>query len=75
MDNALFDREMIHVILNAFHIASNEAMSSLIASPNKQTKDKPSGSKFADAEIRVLEILNDLYPDIVTQYFNIHKQK
>lgn len=75
MDNAIFDREMVHVILNAFHIASNEAMSSLIANPSKPLKEKPTGFKFAEAEIRVLETLNELYPDIVAQYFNINRQR
>ncbi len=75
MDNALFDRDMVHVILNAFHIASEEAMSSLITSPTKPLKGKPTGSKFANAEMRVLETLNELYPDIVAQYFNINRQR
>lgn len=70
MDNALLDREMVHVILNAFHVASNEAMSSLVTNPTKPI-NRPTGTKFANAETRVLNLLNELYPDIVQQYFNI----
>ena len=76
MDNIslVIDRDMAHVILGAFSIAEHEAMSSLISTPINDIKDKPEGRNYAAAELRVLKLLHDLYPDIARQYFDINKQ-
>jgi hypothetical protein len=72
IDTIPIDRDMAHVILSAFSIASFEGMSSLNALA-KNPKDKPIGSDFAQAEANVLKTLNTIYPDIVAQYFDIKK--
>jgi hypothetical protein len=73
MDTILIDRDMAHVILSAFNVASFEGMSSL-NSKDHPIKGKPEGQNYADAELRVLRILTVLYPDVAYQYFDIKKQ-
>lgn len=74
MDNTIpIDRDMAHVILSAFNVASFEGMSSLNSKDNP-IKGKPEGQDYADAELRVLRVLTVLYPDIAHQYFDIKRQ-
>lgn len=67
------DRDMAHVILGAFSVASFEAMSSLV-SADEEVHGRPEGKDYADAELRVLRALTVLYPDLTKQYFDINKQ-
>jgi hypothetical protein len=64
------DRDMAHVILSAFTVASFEGMSSLNAKPAK-SNNKPNNSDFVHAEANVLRTLNTIYPDVVAQYFDV----
>ena len=73
MDVETIDREMAHVILSAFTVASFEGMSSLNANL-KPKKDKPLGPDFVRAETNVLKLLNSLFPDVVSQYFDAKKR-
>lgn len=77
MDN-LIDRDMAHVILMAFSVAEHEGMTSLVYSPKfdveKGIQGRPEKHAYADAELRVLETLHALYPDITEQYFDLNKQ-
>jgi len=77
MDNIslVIDRDMAHVILGAFSIAEHEAMTSLISSTTADgIKGRPEGREYAAAELRVLKVIHDLYPDIARQYFDVNKQ-
>lgn len=77
MDNTslIIDRDMAHVILGAFMIAEHEAMTSLISSVHSDgIKGRPEGRDYAAAELRVLKVIHDLYPDIARQYFDVNKQ-
>lgn len=67
------DRDMAHVILGAFSVASFEGMSSLIEN-NQAIEGRPEGGEYAAAEIRVLKVLTKLYPDVAKQYFDLNKQ-
>lgn len=72
MDNPIYiDRNMAHVIMSAFCVASFEGHSSLIANSKCVKKDAPESEDFASAEHRLLRVLNSAYPDVVAQYFNI----
>ncbi len=70
MDNEPIDRDMAHVILNAFKVSSQEGMSSL--TPNYRTPpDKPVGWEYAKAERRVLEYIATIYPFLAKDYFDL----
>lgn len=73
IDTIPIDREMAHVILGAFSVASFEGMSSLVEK-NSTIEGRPEGADYADAELRVLRVLTKLYPDVATQYFDLNKQ-
>lgn len=72
MDIAI-DRDMAHVILGAFSAAAFEGMSSLVEN-NQTIEGRPEGGKYAAAELRVLKVLANLYPNVVKQYFDLNKQ-
>lgn len=73
IDTIPVDRDMAHVILAAFAVASFEGMSSLIEN-NQAIEGRPEGGEYAAAELRVLKILTKLYPDVAKQYFDVNKQ-
>lgn len=79
MDNIslVIDRDMAYVILQAFSVAEHEAMTSLIYSPSigpGGIQGRPEGKDYAAAELRVLQLIHSLYPDIARQYFDVNKQ-
>lgn len=76
MDNntLIIDRDMAFVILQAFSVAEFEGMTSLVFSTSAGIKGRPEGKAYADAEFRVLELINKNYPDIAKQYCDINKQ-
>jgi hypothetical protein len=67
------DRDMAHVILGAFSVASFEGMSSLIEN-NHAIEGRPEGGEYAAAELRVLKVLTKIYPDVAKQYFDLNRQ-
>lgn len=79
MDNIslVIDRDMAYVIMQAFSVAEHEAMTSLVYSPSVGAagiQGRPEGRNYAAAELRVLKLIHDLYPDIARQYFDVNKQ-
>ncbi|MFY4731154.1 hypothetical protein [Nitrospira sp. BLG_2] len=76
MDTIYLDRDMAHVILGAFQVAEHEAMTSLVSVNCGEAgiHGRPEGRDYAAAELRVLKAINNLYPDVAKQYFDVNKQ-